>query len=99
MKFTQRSRGIVKAIAVVLSLAVPVMFAISAADARVGGGGSPRAAARVARERQHGPPGGLERPRGAPKRAHRPVQAGHVHGGAAHARRARRGSVACSGGA
>src|SRR5882672_11991524 len=40
MKFTQRTRGIVKAIAVVLSLAVPVMLAISAADARVGGGGS-----------------------------------------------------------
>jgi predicted lipid-binding transport protein (Tim44 family) len=40
MKFTQRTRGIVQAIAVVLSLAVPVMFAISAADARVGGGGS-----------------------------------------------------------
>jgi predicted lipid-binding transport protein (Tim44 family) len=40
MKFTQRTRGIVKAIAVVLSLAVPVMFAISAADARVGGGSS-----------------------------------------------------------
>ena len=40
MKFTQRTRGIVKAIAVVLSLAVPVMFAISVADARVGGGGS-----------------------------------------------------------
>ena len=40
MKFTQRTRGIVQAIAVVLSLAVPVMFAISAADARPGGGGS-----------------------------------------------------------
>ena len=40
MNFTQRMRGIVKAIAVVLSLAVPVMFAISAADARIGGGGS-----------------------------------------------------------
>jgi predicted lipid-binding transport protein (Tim44 family) len=40
MKFTQRTRGIVKAIAVVLSLALPVMLAISAADARVGGGGS-----------------------------------------------------------
>jgi predicted lipid-binding transport protein (Tim44 family) len=40
MKFTQRTRGLVKAIAVVLSLAVPVMFAISAADARVGGGSS-----------------------------------------------------------
>ena len=40
MKFTQRTRGIVQALAVVLSLAVPVMFAISAADARPGGGGS-----------------------------------------------------------
>ena len=40
MKFTQRTRGIVQAIAVVLSLAVPVMFAVSAADARVGGGSS-----------------------------------------------------------
>jgi predicted lipid-binding transport protein (Tim44 family) len=40
MTFTQRTRGMIKAIAVVLSLAVPVMFAISAADARVGGGGS-----------------------------------------------------------
>jgi predicted lipid-binding transport protein (Tim44 family) len=33
-------RGIVKTIAVVLSLAVPVMLTISAADARIGGGGS-----------------------------------------------------------
>jgi predicted lipid-binding transport protein (Tim44 family) len=40
MNFTQRTRGIVKAIAVVLSLALPVMLAISAADARIGGGGS-----------------------------------------------------------
>ena len=40
MKFTQRTRGIVKAIAVVLSLALPVMLAISSADARIGGGGS-----------------------------------------------------------
>src|SRR4030081_2526046 len=40
MNFTQRMRGIVKTIAVVLSLAVPVMLTISAADARVGGGGS-----------------------------------------------------------
>ena len=40
MKFTQRTRGIVQVIAVVLSVAVPVMFAISAADARPGGGGS-----------------------------------------------------------
>ena len=40
MNFTQRTRGIVKAIAVVLSLALPVMLAVSAADARIGGGGS-----------------------------------------------------------
>src|SRR6202158_6455404 len=40
MKFTHRTRGIVQAIAVVLSLALPVMLAIAAADARVGGGGS-----------------------------------------------------------
>ena len=40
MKFTQRTRGIVKTMAVVLSLALPLMLAISSADARVGGGGS-----------------------------------------------------------
>src|ERR1700704_3282624 len=40
MNFTQRTRGMVKTIAVVLSLALPLMLAISAADARVGGGGS-----------------------------------------------------------
>src|SRR3954462_1786792 len=40
MNFTHRMRGIVQTIAVVLSLAVPVMFAISAADARIGGGSS-----------------------------------------------------------
>src|SRR6266849_676957 len=40
MKFTHRTRGIVQAIAVVLSLALPLVMAISAADARVGGGGS-----------------------------------------------------------
>jgi predicted lipid-binding transport protein (Tim44 family) len=40
MRFTQRMRGIVQAIAVVLSLALPLMLAISSADARVGGGGS-----------------------------------------------------------
>src|SRR5260370_8685470 len=40
MKFTQRARGIVQAIAVVLSLALPLMLAISSADARIGGGGS-----------------------------------------------------------
>ncbi len=38
MKFTQRARGIVQAIAVILSLALPVMLAVSSADARVGGG-------------------------------------------------------------
>ena len=38
MKFTQRARGIVQAIAVVLSLAVPLVLAISSADARIGGG-------------------------------------------------------------
>src|SRR5215510_619696 len=40
MKFTQRTRGMIKAIAVVLSLALPTVIAASAADARVGGGGS-----------------------------------------------------------
>jgi predicted lipid-binding transport protein (Tim44 family) len=40
MKFTQRTRGIVQAIAVVLSLAYPLMLAMSPADARIGGGGS-----------------------------------------------------------
>src|SRR5437868_9043208 len=40
MTFTQRARGIVQAIAIVLSLAVPLVIAISAADARVGGGSS-----------------------------------------------------------
>jgi predicted lipid-binding transport protein (Tim44 family) len=38
MKFTQRARSVLQAIAIVLSLAVPTMLAISAADARVGGG-------------------------------------------------------------
>jgi predicted lipid-binding transport protein (Tim44 family) len=40
MNFTQRMRGLAKTIAIVLLLAVPVMFAVSAADARIGGGGS-----------------------------------------------------------
>src|SRR3984893_17090651 len=40
MNFTQRPRGMAQAIPVVLSLALPLMLAISAADARVGGGGS-----------------------------------------------------------
>src|SRR3954470_987457 len=40
MNFSQRTRGIVRAFAVVLSLAIPLAMAISTADARVGGGGS-----------------------------------------------------------
>jgi predicted lipid-binding transport protein (Tim44 family) len=38
MKSTQRARGLVKAIAVVLSLALPLISAVSPADARIGGG-------------------------------------------------------------
>src|SRR5712672_4270216 len=38
MRFTHRARGIVRAIAVVLSLALPLILAVSSADARVGGG-------------------------------------------------------------
>ena len=38
MNFTQRARGIVQAIAVVLALVLPAMLAVSSADARVGGG-------------------------------------------------------------
>jgi predicted lipid-binding transport protein (Tim44 family) len=38
MKLTQRGRGIMQAFAVVLSLAIPLMLAVSAADARIGGG-------------------------------------------------------------
>ena len=39
MKFTQRARGIVQAMAIILSLALPVMLAVSSsADARIGGG-------------------------------------------------------------
>src|SRR3954447_2021610 len=41
MTFTQRTRGLVKALAVVLALGFPVMLAVSSsADARVGGGSS-----------------------------------------------------------
>src|SRR6188472_1438793 len=40
MNFSQRTRGIVRAFAVVLSLAIPLAMAISTADARVGGGNS-----------------------------------------------------------
>jgi predicted lipid-binding transport protein (Tim44 family) len=39
MKLTQRARGIVQAMAIILSLALPVMLAVaSSADARIGGG-------------------------------------------------------------
>ncbi|WGD55615.1 Tim44 domain-containing protein [Bradyrhizobium sp. CB1650] len=38
MNFSQRSRSLVKTIAVVLALALPTALAISSADARVGGG-------------------------------------------------------------
>ncbi len=38
MRFTQRIRAVVQTIAVVLSLALPLLLAVSAADARVGGG-------------------------------------------------------------
>jgi len=40
MNFSQRTRALVRAIAVVVSLAVPLAMTISSADARVGGGGS-----------------------------------------------------------
>ena len=42
MNFTERTRGLFKALAVTLALGFPVMLAVSAADARVGGGGSRR---------------------------------------------------------
>src|SRR5271168_1129010 len=38
MKFIQRRRGMVRAIAAVLLLALPLLLAVSAADARIGGG-------------------------------------------------------------
>ena len=38
MSFTLTARGIVRAIAIVLSVAVPLVIAISSADARIGGG-------------------------------------------------------------
>ncbi|QOZ27088.1 Tim44-like domain-containing protein [Bradyrhizobium sp. CCBAU 51753] len=40
MNFSQRTRGIVRAIAVAMALALPVVMTVSEADARVGGGGS-----------------------------------------------------------
>jgi predicted lipid-binding transport protein (Tim44 family) len=40
MTFLQRTGGFVKAIAVILSLALPTVLAVSAADARIGGGSS-----------------------------------------------------------
>ena len=38
MRFTQRGRAIAQTLAVVLSLALPLMVAVSSADARIGGG-------------------------------------------------------------
>src|SRR6185295_15484902 len=38
MNLTQRRRGVVRAIAILLALALPTVMAVSAADARVGGG-------------------------------------------------------------
>ena len=38
MNFSQGTRGIVRALAIVLSVALPLAVAISEADARVGGG-------------------------------------------------------------
>ena len=40
MNFSQTARGIIRTIAIVMSVAVPLAITISAADARVGGGGS-----------------------------------------------------------
>jgi predicted lipid-binding transport protein (Tim44 family) len=40
MKLMQRTGGLVKAMAVILSLALPAVLAVSAADARIGGGSS-----------------------------------------------------------
>jgi predicted lipid-binding transport protein (Tim44 family) len=40
MNFTQTARGIIRTIAIVMSVAVPLAITIDAADARVGGGGS-----------------------------------------------------------
>jgi len=40
MNFWQGTRGIIRALAIVLSVALPLAIAISEADARVGGGGS-----------------------------------------------------------
>src|SRR6201991_2916046 len=40
MNFSQTARGIVRMIALAMAVAVPLAITISAADARVGGGGS-----------------------------------------------------------
>ncbi|HEY9451657.1 MAG TPA: hypothetical protein VIR82_03235, partial [Bradyrhizobium sp.] len=40
MNFTQTARGIVRTIALMMAVAVPLAITIEAADARVGGGGS-----------------------------------------------------------
>jgi hypothetical protein len=57
MNFTQRARGIVRAIAVVLSLALPTVLAISAADARSAAAAArARGASRPSRRRPARPP-------------------------------------------
>src|ERR1700689_237880 len=38
MTFSQRMHGLVKAVAVVMALALPAVIAVTSADARVGGG-------------------------------------------------------------
>ena len=43
MNFSQGTRGIIRALAIVLSVALPLAIAISEADARVGGGSSSHA--------------------------------------------------------
>src|SRR5947208_12534718 len=40
MNFSQGTRGIIRALAIVLSVALPLAIAVSEAGARVGGGGS-----------------------------------------------------------
>ena len=40
MNFSQGTRGVIRALAIVLSVALPLAIAVSEADARVGGGGS-----------------------------------------------------------
>ena len=40
MNFSQGTRGIIRTLAIILSVALPLAISIEAADARVGGGGS-----------------------------------------------------------